>query len=359
LAKLSKKNKKERPATSKKTFTKFFVITFIACVVVFTSGIGIFATILNQRPMEKNSDVQKVREQTEEKLDILVPAEGMFADEFKDSKRVNILLMGNTDEGLADTIMLASFDPEKKAADIISVPRDTYYERPVSNKTLLKINSIAHKGPDAMAQAVHEVLLGIPINYYAIINYNGVKNIIDSIGGVPMNIKEDMRYTSKSQNLHINIKAGEQVLDGDKAVQYLRFRSGYVNGDLGRVEAQQEFVKSAIKQAMEMKLTTVAKTVVKNVDSDITNRAILYLAGKAVGMDTTKVRSFLLPGASGSITGSSLSFWKRTGDEATEDMLRQVYLGDEYVTAGAITGGAVTGEAVTSGTSNESAGEAG
>jgi LCP family protein required for cell wall assembly len=349
LAKLSKKQKERKPTTTKKTFAKFFVITFIACAVVFTSGIGIFATILNQRPMEKNNEVQKIREQTEEKMDILIPAEGIFADEFKDSKRVNVLLMGTTDEGLADTIMLASFDPEKQVADIISIPRDTYYERPGYRSELLKINSIAHKGPEEMARAVHEVLLGIPINYYAIINYDGVKNIIDSIGGVPMNIKKDMRYTSKSQDLYINIKAGEQVLDGDKAVQYLRFRSGYVNGDLGRVEAQQEFVKSAIKQAMEMQLTTVANTVVENVDSDITNRAILYLAGKAIGMDSANVKSFLLPGASGSIKGSSLSFWKPTGDEATEDMLRQVYLGDEYVTGGAITGGAVSGGAVSGG----------
>jgi LCP family protein required for cell wall assembly len=242
--------------------------------------------------------------------------------------------------------MLASFDPEKQVADIISIPRDTYYERSGYRGEFLKINSIAHKGPEAMAQAVHEVLIGIPINYYAIVNYDGVKNIVDSIGGVPMNVKKDMRYTSKSQNLYINIKAGEQVLDGDKAVQYLRFRSGYVNGDLGRVEAQQEFVKSAIKQAMEMQLTKVAKTVIDNVDSDITNRAILYLAGKAVDMDSSNVNSFLLPGASGGIKGSGLSFWKRTGDDATEDMLRQIYMGDEYVTSGAITGGAVSGSAI-------------
>jgi LCP family protein required for cell wall assembly len=330
-----------RASAPKKTFTKFFVITFFACLVLIASGIGIFGAVLNQRPMEKDA-IERPREQTEEKLDVLFPGEGIFAAEFKDSKRVNVLLLGTTDEGLADTIMLASFDPETQAAEIISVPRDTYYERPGFYGASLKINAVAHEGPEEMARAVHDVLLGIPINYYAILNYEGVANIVDAIGGVPMNVPMNMYYSSPSQNLYINIKAGEQVLDGEKAVQYLRFRSGYRSGDIGRVEAQQEFVKSAVRQAVGLQLPKVAKTVIANVDSDITNRAILYLAGKASGMDASKVRSFILPGDGKTINGGS--FWIRGDETEIEAMLREVYAVPEPVTGAAVTGDAIQSE---------------
>jgi LCP family protein required for cell wall assembly len=337
-----KKKRTKKRLTPKKTFAIFFVVTLLACIVVFTSGLGIFATILDQRPMAKDPDnIERPRELTEEKMDILFPAEGMFAAEFADSKRVNILLMGTTDEGLADTIMLASFDPETQAADIISVPRDTYYERPGASGANLKINSVAHQGPEELARAVHNVLLGIPINYYAVLDYKGVANIVDSIGGVPMNVPIRMRYSSPPQNLYIDLQPGEQILDGDKAVQYLRFRSGYRNGDIGRVEAQQAFVKNAVKQAMGLQLPKVAKTVIENVNSDITNRAILYLAGQAVDLDASKVRSFLLPGTAQSIKGGS--FWVRKDDTEIATMLREVYvIPDPVTTEGAITGGAVS-----------------
>lgn len=344
-SKRAKTIKSEHPATPKKTFVKFFAITFLVCLLVFTSGMGIFATILDQRPMDKDSDNTRVREQTEEKMDILFPAEGIFATEFKDSKRVNVLLMGTTEEGLADTIMLASFDPETKAASIISVPRDTYYERPGAYGASLKLNAVAHEGPEEVAKAVHNILLGIPINYYAVVNYEGVKNIVESIGGVPMDVPMRMKYSSPSQNLYIDLQPGEQILNGEKAVQFLRFRSGYQNADIGRIAAQQAFVKSAVKQAIGLQLPKVAKTVIQNVDSDITNRAILYLAGKAAGMDASKLRSFHVTGRNATINGGS--FWMRDEDPVIEAMLRDAYIDPESVTTGsAITGSAVSGGAI-------------
>ncbi|MDR0357115.1 MAG: LCP family protein [Clostridiales Family XIII bacterium] len=340
------KEKEKKSPTTRRTFSKFFLITFLICIVVIVAGIFIVNTVLDQRPMDKNSTDERPRTQTDEKLDLIYPGEGIFAEEFKDSKRVNVLLMGTTNEGLADTIILISFDPETQELDAVSVPRDTYYKREGYSSSYLKINAVAHEGADAMAKAVHEVLLGIPINYYAIIDYDGVANIVNEIGGVPMNVPRNMVYSSPPQNLYINIKAGEQILDGEKSVQYLRYRSGYRNGDIGRVEAQQAFIKSAVKQVFENKLTKVAKVVADNVDSDITTRAILYLADKASGMDPETIRTFLLPGTSGVVSGSSLSFWRRADDSEIEAMLREIYAGPESVTGGAITDGAVTDGAV-------------
>ncbi|MDR3072240.1 MAG: LCP family protein [Clostridiales Family XIII bacterium] len=285
---------------------------------------------MNDRPMDKGDvATQREREITEENMDVLIPGEGIFAADYADSKRVNVLLLGATDEGLADVIMLASFDPESKRADIISIPRDTYYERAGYSGSWLKINAVFHDGPEAMCQAVHNILLGIPINYYAVIDYNGVANIVDAIGGVPMDVPFYMSY--RSEGITIDIPAGQQVLDGAHAVQFIRYRSGYDNGDIGRVEAQQKFVKSAAKQALGLNLPNVIKTVVANVNSDLTNRAIVYLGGKAVGMDSNNISTAMLPGTDGNIAG--LSFWIRGEDYAIEQIVRAVYNGPPTATS--------------------------
>jgi LCP family protein required for cell wall assembly len=203
------------------------------------------------------------------------------------------------------------------------LPRDTYYERDGYSDSYLKLNSVFHDGAEAMCMAVHNILLGIPINYYAVIDYAGVEKIVDAMEGVPMDVPFSMDYDSPGQNLAIHLAPGQQTLDGAHAVQFLRYRSGYENGDIGRVEAQQTFMKNAAKQALSLNLPKIAKTVVANVDSDISNRAILYLGAKGAKTDQENIRTYLLPGTSGSFSG--LSFWRRDEDYVIEELLRGIY----------------------------------
>jgi LCP family protein required for cell wall assembly len=337
--------KKKTPG---RVFAKFFSIAFLVAIVVCTTGVAVGMHFLEAKPMEKTEKDPAVPvEKTEEKLDVLLPAEGMFATDYKDSKRVNILALGNTDEGLSDTIMLFSFDPESKKVDILSVPRDTYYERPgFAYGGYLKVNAAFHEGYLESAKAVHTLFQGIPINYYAVIDYDGVRKIVDSMDGVPIDVPQRMYYVSKRQNLYIDLQPGEQTLDGDHAVQFLRFRKGYRNGDIGRVEAQQNFVKAAIKRALGLNLPKVADTVQKNVDSDISVRAILYMVKESSGVEMSKVKSHTLPGTDGNIGG--LSFWLPAAPAEVEAMLREVYEGPKTTTGSAVTTEGATTEGATS-----------
>jgi LCP family protein required for cell wall assembly len=338
----------------RKAFAKFFVVTFLCGVVGITAGFGALDSLLDQKPMDKSEafgieDIEP-EGQTAEKLNVLIPAGDDFKSDFdfKDSNRVNILLFGNTinnskQKGLTDTIMLGSFDPDTKKFDIISVPRDTFYDREgYAGTAYLKINSVMEtEGVKAACKAVHEVLQGIPINYYAVIDYDGVAKIVDSIKGVPMDIPFNMHYTDAKQGLYIDIKKGQQRLDGKHAVQFLRYRKGYADGDIGRVDAQQEFVKSAIKESLGLNLPTVAQTVVENVDSDIDIRAMLYLATNASGLGSDNVQSHMLPGTTGSISG--LSFWIPAEKDEIIKMLREIYTGVKATTESAITPSAASG----------------
>ena len=125
---------------------------------------------------------------------------------------------------------------------------------------------------------------------------------------------------------------GYQILDGDKAVEFLRFRKGsdgypgYPEGDIGRIKAQQEFVKSAFRQALGFSLPKVVKTTLDNVDSDIPLGMATKLAAKAVGLDGEDLETYLTPGKSG--TKDGLSYWL-TDAEEIDAMLTQIYKGEE------------------------------
>lgn len=255
----------------------------------------------------------------------LVDENSPFYEEFKDSKRVNILVMG-VNSGLTDTIMLASYDMENQKVDVISVPRDTYYYREgYISPSAHKINAIyGSDGVIGTAKAVSDVLLGIPINYYAVIEYDGVSKVVESMGGVPMNIPFHMVYNDPYDTppLKIDIPEGEQVLDGATAVKYLRYRHGYAQGDIGRVGAQQEFVKAAFKQALGKDLIKVIKTTMANVDSDLPLGMALKIGTNALGLDSESLTTYLTPGASGTTNGAS--YW-RTDSKEIESMIRTIY----------------------------------
>ncbi|MDR0851978.1 MAG: LCP family protein [Clostridiales Family XIII bacterium] len=322
------------------------LIIIAVLAVVGAAGFAIINLVLDSKPFEKTEipgigqdggpldPNQNPGDGSGVDGDALIPAEGIFATEFKDSTRINILMIGRTREGLADTIMLASVDPDRNAVDLISVPRDTYYPRAGYSGAWLKMNAVFHEGPAALAAGVHDVLQGIPIHYYAVFDYDGVAKIIDAIGGVPMSIPQKMYYVVPSENLYIDIPAGDQILDGNHSVQYLRFRSGYSNGDIGRVQAQQKFVKSAIKQLLKSNLSDVATLALDNIDSDITVRTVLDLVNIGTNLDSSSTGAYMLPGTSGGIDG--LSFWKPTGAAATAEMLRGVYASSPVTTGSAV-----------------------
>lgn len=252
---------------------------------------------------------------------------------FKDKNRVNILMLGLND-GMTDTIMLGSYDLDARRADVISVPRDTYYSRQGAHSAAaLKINAIY--GVDkavGTAAAVSDLLMGVPIHYYVAVDYDAVRKVVDSMGGVPMDIPFHMYYNDPYDKppLKIDIPKGHQVLDGDKAVEFLRFRKaptgsgyqGYPEGDIGRVKAQQEFVKSAFRQALGLSLPRVVTTTLENVDSDLPLGMAAKLAASAAGLDGEDLHTFMVPGESG--TKNGLSYWW-PDEEGIEEMLTQIY----------------------------------
>lgn len=305
-------NRYER--SKKRSFFKTFFPVFILLLIV--STIGVFAIDKFGFFGLFGGDIMK-------DVTPIAGGDSEFAQRYADSKRINVLVLGHNN-GLTDTIMMCSFDTENKRVDIVSVPRDTYYERPeYDDPAFHKINSVYEtEGEIGAATAVSNVLGGVPIHYYEILEDKDVAAIVDSMGGVEFDVPMDMKYTDKKQDLYIDLKQGVQVLDGDHAVQYLRYRKGYATGDIGRVEAQQGFMKEAFKQSIGIGFPKVAKTVFEEVESNLNAKMAVRIGSEAIGMEASDIETYTAPGESGMENGASYFFVNRA---ETDELMNVIY----------------------------------
>lgn len=307
---------------------KIFLKTFVTGFLIFTI---LLVPIQWGLSLVGNIRVFTGTENLMDDMPYLVDQNSPFFEAFKDKNRVNILMLG-VNHGMTDTIMLGSYDLDAKHVDIISIPRDTYYARKNANSAAaMKINAIYSVDKAVgTAAAVSDVLMGMPINYYVIVDYAVVRKVVDSMGGVPMDITFHMHYNDPYDDppLKIDIPEGYQVLNGNKSVEFLRFRkgsggyAGYPEGDIGRIKAQQVFVKSAFRQALGFSLPKVVKTTLDNVDSDLPLGMATKLAANAVGLDGEDMQTVMIPGKSG--TKNGLSYWF-PDEDGIEEMLTQIY----------------------------------
>lgn len=210
---------------------------------------------------------------------------------------------------LTDTIILFSYNPRTQEASMLSIPRDTFIGNDPDEATAFdKINSVYQFGVDKILKEVSE-LTGFDVENYVVVDTAGFRELVDTIGGVTFNVPMDMKYDSYSQGLHIDLKAGEQVLDGDKAEQLVRFRhnndgttypASYGLEDEGRMKTQQAFLTELAKQTLTvgnipkiMDILDIANKYVKtNMDFNMLKDYVPYL----VELNMNDIKKDTLPG---------------------------------------------------------------
>lgn len=209
------------------------------------------------------------------------------------------LLTGTDDgNGCTDTLMLGVFDTEHKLASLISIPRDTLVNYKGKD---YKINAVyAYHGISGLCSAVSS-MLAVPVDFYVSVDLDAFAAIVNEIGGVWFTVPQDMDYDDPAQDLHIHLKQGYQLLDGKNALDLMRFRKGYANQDLGRVQTQRGFLVAMVKQTVSLsnvgKVTSLIQILNKYVDSSMPLNNMIYFATAAIGMDlNTALTSATLPG---------------------------------------------------------------
>ncbi|EKV03344.1 transcriptional attenuator, LytR family [Leptolyngbya sp. PCC 7375] len=216
----------------------------------------------------------------------------------------------NSFEGLSDTMLLLRFNPRTGQLVVMSVPRDT---RALVNGMLTKINEAnLDGGPALTAESISDLLGGVAIDRYVRINVQGVEKLLDALGGVTVNVPQDMKYQDDSQHLYINLKAGRQTLNGNQALQFLRFRYDE-NGDIGRVQRQQTMMRAVIEQTLNpatiARLPKILSVIQSHVDTNLSVEELVALVGYGSQTSRSDVQMLMLPGNFSSPTEYSLSYW--------------------------------------------------
>lgn len=223
---------------------------------------------------------------------------------------VNILVMGidrvedappdslQAFVGRSDTMLLLRFDPTDNTLKLLSIPRDTRVDIPRFGYT--KINDAnVHGGPALAANVVSNTLNNVPIDRYVRVTTNAFRELVDLVGGIEVFVPRPMVYKDVTQKLDINLAEGLQVLNGDQAEQFARFRKD-ANGDIGRVQRQEILLTSLQKRlnnpTIIPRIPQAINILQKSVDTNLTMEEILALANFGRQLDKAQIHMVMLPG---------------------------------------------------------------
>ena len=296
----TKKSKKKR----KKKKTNFFVSLIRNTFIILFLLIIIFAALFYKSVEKNGGGIQGV----------LCTIFGQSVEDLSKLKPINVLLLGVSEDistKLTDTIILCTYNPQKQTASMLSIPRDTFIGRNTETaKGTDKINSLYTKGVEKTVDAV-EKITDVKIDYYIVVNTNALIQIVDIIDGVKFDVPIDMKYDDETQDLHIDLNAGYQLIDGKKAEQLLRFRhnndgtsypGNYGDNDFGRMKTQRAFITETAKQIVDIKnlfkADEIVKTVFENIETNMEKEDLYQYIPAVAGFDMEDIVSEQLPGNS-------------------------------------------------------------
>ena len=295
----------EKKAMNKKD--KRLLIIMISVIAVLTICVGLLLTWLMtgsvfKETIPNGSDVLPIDENGEwTDIEIKTPEDMNDGRTQKEGVYTFVCCGIDIDEYRADTIMLVTIDRNAKTANVLHILRDTFVHM---NGRNYKINSFyARKKSDGIRQIIYNTM-GIYPNYYVTLNFKAFRNIVDIIGGVEIDVPFDMRYSDPTQGLNINLKKGLQLLDGDKAEQFVRYRkgSGGDGSDESRQKRQEQFLTVFMQKCIDTCKNDSAKLfdiVTQMIEHMNTNLSISELAefahiGMEIGVENVKFHT--LPG---------------------------------------------------------------
>lgn len=218
--------------------------------------------------------------------------------------KTTVMILGvderDDDVGRSDTLMLATVDPKQKQVSLLSIPRDT---RTLIQGSYDKINSAYAYGGWKLTRDVVEDLLDTPVDHYVLVNTRSFPRIIDAIGGIDLYVESRMYYVDEWDDavpggLVIDLYPGMQHMDGVTAMSYVRYRDE--EGDIGRIARQQRFMRAVMEKVTSPAIVTRLPAVIREcmgaVETDLSFRQILELAGSIKEAQGNGLRAEMLPG---------------------------------------------------------------
>ena len=308
-----KQKKLKKP--SRLTRQQKVLLVIAICLAIVLAAVAACQSLFVRPDVEnkKNND-KKGDNAQEEAIDYGDGVRPRADGERKSEDYYTVLILGRDTGGggNTDTMLLASYDVTNQKATVMAIPRGTMVNVSWDVK---KINSVynMHNGGDKGIQALYKEiaqLVGFEPDYQVIVEWEAVGKLVDAIGGVYFDVPYNMDYHDPYQDLVIEQAKGYRLLNGDDAMQVIRWRkndpgSPYGNssgiGDSGRMEVQQDFLKAVIQQMMKpanvMNIGKIAKVFQECVETDLSFQEILWFGKSAVsgGLSVENVEFLTMP----------------------------------------------------------------
>lgn len=234
---------------------------------------------------------------------------------------VNLLILGSDkryqekgDTGRSDTLMILRIDFNKKKVYLVSIPRDSRVRIP--SYGLNKINAAyAYGGPRLSIRTVEE-FTDLKINHYVQIDFRGFKKMVDALGGIDVDVKETINNRSRQYRMYI--PKGTQRMDGELALNYVRYRHG--DSDFKRAERQQNFLTAltgnVLRWKSAWKIPRLISIMSKNVETDLTMSQMSRIGGFLRQVKKKNIETITVPGSTGMRNGGSYVFPDETAVNA-------------------------------------------
>lgn len=243
--------------------------------------------------------------------------------------KVNIMVVGvdrrTEDIGRSDTLFIMTADPKENQISMLSIPRDTRVLIPGYGYD--KINHAYSLGGHQLTEKSVERLLNMPIDHYVLIDFKSFFKIIDALGGIDIYVDERMYYEDPwddNGGLVIDIQPGMQHMDGDMAIQYVRYRDA--DGDIGRVERQQKFLKAVMDRvaspAILTKIPALIYQISASVETDLSMSQMFSLAAMFKQSKDNGMRAYMVPGEPVYI--DEINYWVPNVEALRENMANQM-----------------------------------
>lgn len=289
----------------------FIVLTVIAAIIV----VGTAGFFLMTAPPEVTPKPQTTTVVDENGNEIEVEIPGLAANR-KDQFYTFLIVGQDTGGGgNTDTMMLVAYDVPNQTLNVMSLPRDTFVNYDGYSKRPILLNSVynwAGGGDDGIEALKKEVgdLTGVVPDFHIIIQWDAVGELVDAIDGVYFDVPRNMNYDDPTQDLHIHLSKGYQLLDGEGAMGVIRYRHdndmryGYPDGDLGRIKTQQAFMTAVIEKCLQPtvllpNLMEYINIFQQNVVTNLSIPEMAYFGKSAIGgLDMEQVEFITMPNKS-------------------------------------------------------------
>ena len=276
-----------RPSFVRRSYK--LIALLMALAIILGGGIGSAYALMNTQFLAETPN-------TSTPSDINRPEENPLPD--IDDESVNFLVIGvDESELLTDVIMIINYNVIDQQVNVLQVPRDTYIgsEQVATGKINAAYGHPA-EGQTNIASLIEKININfkLSIDHYVTVTLEGFRDIVDVLGGVAVDIPQRIEYTPDQV-----LEPGYQVLDGEKAEWFIRYRKGYVTGDVGRMGAQKIFMEALVDMVFNVsagQAMAIASSCIDKITTDMTLMDMLGYYNSLKGMTSSDIEFSIIPG---------------------------------------------------------------